>query len=130
MAAGVPSKDSNIIVNPEGYEDMVAKLKDREDEQLQRVLEKRKVETAEDLAKVAEAAIVKRATRTEHRALKESERVVLVDPKSPEIKELRDQLNKEIDTVVRRLLTELPSTKVVSKLTGRITQGAPGVKSH
>ncbi|MCH9627965.1 MAG: hypothetical protein S4CHLAM2_16140 [Chlamydiales bacterium] len=103
----VDDHHEKIIKNPENYDEMVTKLKEREDEQLKKVLAKRKAETEDELIDIAGKAIVKRQLRTgEHKSLKD--RTVITEPKSPEVAEMRKRLNKEITDLAQRTLRFTP----------------------
>lgn len=110
-----------ILERPENWEDMVNKHQQREQENLDRVLEQRNVRTLEELQAVAKEAIVSRLTR---RSTKEfvplKDRTVHVDPKSPDIAELKRALNKEIQEMANALLQQIPQRERES-LKGRVT---------
>jgi hypothetical protein len=124
-------ENTEIIEFPENYEEMVKKLHERDEENLKRVLEKRKAETEKDLEDIASKAIVTRALRaaSEHKPLKD--RTVLREAKSEDIHELKKKLNEEINAIGQRILKELPKDIVPSleekviglkELKGRVTQ--------
>lgn len=118
MTAG----EDDIKRQPENYEDMVKKLQEREDEQLKKLLEKRNVSSVEELRSVARKAIVQRSLRVsgEHETLKSH--TVLFEPKSEEIKTLRQKLNAEISAYVKEVFQQHPDLKKSREaLKGRIT---------
>lgn len=126
MAKG--GKDGEVIEFPENYEDMIEKLREREDELLQRALAKRKADTAEELKKIASTTIVRRQLRSsgEHSSLKD--RTVLKEPKSEEVNKLRDQLEKETAKLAEAVLAhfaDLPNqlSSLKKKLKGRVRPG-------
>lgn len=120
MSGQHPKKD-DIIKNPENYDEMITKLKEREDEQIKRMLEKWDAASLEDLKAIANKAITSRALRTstEHKPLKD--RTVLVDPKSEDVNKLKQTIEKETTELAKRVLNELRGyPSLASKLKGRI----------
>jgi hypothetical protein len=118
-----------VLENPENWEDMVKKYQEREEEQLKKILERKKVESVDQLIAFAKKAIVTRAGRVsgEHQTLKN--RVILREAKSEEINSLREQLSEEISTLAKELIKHFPSLKKPSDaLKGRVTLGAPEEK--
>lgn len=126
MSESVRRKD--IIEFPENYKEMIEKLKEREDEQLQRIYAKRKAETEDELKEIAKKGIVTRMHRTsgEHKTVKDL--TILREPKSPEVAELRTKLDKETTDLAKRVLTELPGqlSTLTKKLKGRVKPGGDG----
>lgn len=114
-----------VIEFPENYKEMIEKLKEREDEQLQRIYSKRKAETEAELKEIAKMGIVTRMNRTsgEHKTVKDL--TILREPKSPEVAELRNKLDKETTDLAKRVLTELPGqlSTLSNKLKGRVKPG-------
>ncbi len=110
----------NIKEYPENYDEMVTKLKEREDEQLKKVLAKRKAETEEELKEIAGKAIVTRQLRTgEHKSLKDL--TVITEPKSPEVAAMRNRLDKETTDLAQQVLKLKPEHPgLASKLKGRV----------
>jgi hypothetical protein len=108
MGNEVHRSESDIIKNPENWEEMKKKYHEREEEKLKAVLERRKAESKEDLEKISSKAIVKRALRAaaDHKPLKD--RTILREAKSEEIHDLREKLNEEINSIGMRILKELP----------------------
>ncbi len=107
---------------PENYEDMVKKLQEREEEQLKKLLEKKNVATFEELHTIARKAIVQRSLRVsgEHETIKSH--TVLYEPKSEDIKTLRQKLNQEIGDYVKQVFQQYPDLKKSSDaLRGRIS---------
>jgi len=127
MGGDVHRKEE-IIEYPENYQEMVDKLKEREDEQLQRVLAKRKADDPDELIEIAGKAIVKRQLRTsgEHKSLKDL--TVLREPKSEEVTKLREKLDKETTELAKQVLTQLPGElpTLKGKLKGRVKPGGGG----
>lgn len=124
-----PRKEKEgVLVYPENWEDMVKKYQEREEEQLKKLMEKRQVETFEELQTVARGAIHTRAIRTasEHQTLKNHS--ILREEKSEDIKTLRQALNKEITNFAREVMKQYPSLKGHPALKGRVTVGAPEEK--
>lgn len=119
------SSKEGIIEYPENYEEMVKKLQEREDEQLQRVLAKRNVKSEEELRSIASTAISKRQLRTskDHKALKD--RKILTESKSDEVAKLRERLERETAELAQQVLTQLPTQlpSLQAKLKGRIKPG-------
>ena len=95
---------ANIIEYPENWEDMKEKYLEREKEQLQKIMERRKADTEQELIEIASKAIVKRATRgsSEYKTLKD--RTIITDPKSEDIQELKRALLTEISAIGQRIL--------------------------
>lgn len=131
MASEVPrSGNTGIIRDPENWEEMKKKYLEREQEQLDKVLTRRKAESKTELEEIASKAIATRALRAggDHKPLKD--RTVLKEAKSEDILDLKKQLNEEITQIGRRILKELPNEvpslekKVVGlrELKGRISQ--------
>ncbi len=114
-----------IIVNPENWEEMKKKYLEREEEQIQKVLARRKAESQHELANIATKAIVTRATRAapEHKPLKDH--TILVEPKSEEIQELKQQLHEEITAITKRILQPHGEPAEHGPLKGRVTQAPP-----
>src|SRR5262249_24080356 len=104
----------DIIVNPEGFEEMKKKYQKREEEQIKQLFARQKAETQKELEDLAANAIVKRALRasSEHKAL--PNKAIIKDAKSAEILALREQLNEEIKAIGRRIFQE-PSEKTEEK---------------
>jgi len=102
-----PNKEP-IIEYPEGYEDMVKKHKEREEQQVDRLLKRRKVESEDELKALAKQAIVTRMTRlaSEHTALKD--RTIIREEEGQDIKEQRKALNAEIKSIAKALLQGEP----------------------
>lgn len=134
MDIGGGRKDENnkILKDPENYEDIKNKYIERQDDQLKKAMQRRKVENASQLGQAGSNAIKKRKDRTEHKALKDRE--ILREAKNPEIKTLKDQLNAEIQSVGQKILTSLSPKEVDSleekvvglkELKGRIKQKKP-----
>lgn len=117
-----------VLVYPENWEDMVKKYQEREEEQLKKLLEKRQVETFEELQSVARKAIAQRAIRTasEHQTVKSH--TILREEKSEEIKTLRQKLNQEITAYAREVIKHYPTLKGHPALKGRVSVGAPEEK--
>lgn len=117
-----------VLAYPENWEDMVKKYQEREEEQLKKLLEKRQVETFEELQNVARKAIAQRAIRTasDHQTVKSH--TILSEEKSEEIKTLRQKLNQEITAYAREVIKQHPTLKGHPALKGRVTVGAPEEK--
>lgn len=116
----------DVVEYPENYEEMVQKLKEREDEQLQKVLAKRKAQTREELEEIAKRSIVKRQLRQvgDHKTLKNQ--VVLKEPKSEDVLKLREKLDEETTELAKQVLTKIPlqyQPSLTKKLKGRIKFG-------
>ena len=124
---------AEIIEYPENYEEMKKKLLEREEEQLKKVLARRKAETGKELEDLASKAIATRSIRaaSEHKPLKD--RTILREAKSEDIQDLRKKLHEEITAIGRRILKELPNQvsslekKIIglNELKGRISQTPP-----
>lgn len=95
---------ADIIEYPENWEDMKEKYLEREKEQLQKIMERRKADTEQELIDIASQAILKRATRgsSEYKTLKD--RTIITDPKSEDIQELKRTLLSEISAIGQRIL--------------------------
>lgn len=121
----VHRKEEEIIEYPENYEEMVKKLQEREDEQLQRVLAKRNAKSEEELREIAGSAIAKRQLRTskEHKPLKD--RKILTEAKSEDVAKLRERLEKETSELAKEVLKQLPGQlpTLKGKLKGRVKPG-------
>jgi hypothetical protein len=102
------SESTQVIEQPENWEEMKKKYLEREEEKLQAVLARRKAESEKELEEFASKALVKRALRTvaDHKPLKD--RTILREAKSEEIRDLREKLNEEITAIGMRILKELP----------------------
>ncbi len=111
-----------IKVNPENYAEMIQKLKDREDEQTQKVFAKRRAETEEELKELAKARIVKRAQRSDPEYTTLKDRKVLTEPKSDAVAELRKRLENEIASVAKGALAG-QQRPTEGELKGRIKPG-------
>ena len=97
------AKEGEVIERPENWDDMVKKHEEREEEQLKKVLEKRKAETKDELKAIAAKAIVMRQQRIGgQKPLKD--RTVLRDPSSPEVKAARKKVEEETAAVALALL--------------------------
>lgn len=111
MEGEVHRKDSGaeIIEYPENWEDMKEKYLEREDELLQKALERRKAASKQELIDIASKAIEKRATRgsSEYKTLKD--RTIITDPKSEDIQELKKALLTEISAIGQRILGRPPT---------------------
>ena len=103
------AKEGEVIERPENWDDMVKKHEEREEEQLKRVMEKRKAESKEELKDIAAKAITTRQQRIGgQKPLKD--RTVLRDPSSPEVKAARKKVEEETAAVALKLLQgTLPS---------------------
>lgn len=120
---------NDIKREPENYEDMVKKLQEREEEQLKKLLERRNVATVEELQGIAKKAIVQRSLRVagEHETLKIH--TILHEPKSEDIKTLRQRLNQEIVAYVKAVFQQHPDLKKSQgALKGRISLKPPEEK--
>jgi spore germination cell wall hydrolase CwlJ-like protein len=130
MSSGDDQRE-DIIEYPENYEEMVKKLQEREDEQLQRVMAKRNVNSEEELRDVAGTAIAKRQLRTskDHKPLKD--RKVLTEAKSEDVAKLRERLEKETSDLAKEVLNQLPSQlpSLQRKLKGRVKPGSDAAPS-
>ncbi len=144
MTSEVPRKSLQISVNcerpdqvkeyPENYEEMVKKYWERQDELEKRAKERHKAESENELKDLASKAIETRALRagSDHKPLKD--RTVIREAKNPDIQDLKNKLNEEINAIGQRILQEfkeeIPTLekKVVGleKLKGRISQNPPG----
>jgi|GEM_PF-6117155 DNA-binding transcriptional regulator YbjK len=93
-----------IIEYPENWEDMKEKYLEREKEQLQKVMEKRKAESEQELIEIASKAIAKRALRGVPEEVVLKDRTVFTDPKGKEILELKKTLLAEISAIGQRIL--------------------------
>lgn len=115
---------SDVIVDPENYDEMKKKYLEREEEQLNKLLARRKIESEQDLKKIASEAITTRANRaaSEHKPLKD--KTIIREAKSEDVQNLKKKLNEEINAIGTRILTlkeEIPA--VESKgLKGRVSQ--------
>lgn len=117
------SEDTNRIIEyPENYKEMVEKLQEREEEQLKKVLAKRKAESTDELKEIAGKAIAKRMVRTskEHKPLKD--RTIITEAKSNEVGELKKQLNEELTSLAQEVFKKLPGElpSLSKKLQGRV----------
>lgn len=95
---------AEIIEYPENWEDMKEKYLEREKEQLQKVMERRKATTEQELIEIASKAIVKRATRGSQEVKALKDRTIIRDPKSEDIQELKKALLSEISAIGKRIL--------------------------
>ncbi len=125
MSSGDVHRKEEIIEYPENYEEMVKKLQEREDEQLQRVMAKRNVKSEEELREIAGGAIAKRQLRTskDHKPLKD--RKILTEAKSEDVAKLRERLEKETTELAKEVLKQLPAQlpSLRGKLKGRVKPG-------
>lgn len=125
MSSGDVHRKEEIIEYPENYEEMVKKLQEREDEQLQRVMAKRNVKSEEELREIAGGAIAKRQIRTskDHKPLKD--RKILTEAKSEDVAKLRERLEKETTELAKEVLKQLPAQlpSLRGKLKGRVKPG-------
>lgn len=122
MAEPKEKEKKQILDKPENWEEMVKKYQEREEEQIKRMLESKKVSTIEELQSLAKKSITSRSHRTsrDHEPLKSH--TILVEPKSQEIKTLRQQLNEEISSLFSETIKQLPKLKISpSGLKGRVT---------
>lgn len=129
----LPAREDNIIEYPENYEDMIKKLKEREAEQLKRVLAKRNVMTTEELKSVAGQAMMRRQMRaTEAGFTSLKDLTILREPKSEEVVKLRQKIDAETHEVAKQLLTHLPAQPPTLKdqLKGRIKPGSSDLPSE
>ncbi|NGX60874.1 MAG: hypothetical protein K940chlam9_00348 [Chlamydiae bacterium] len=113
-----------IIEYPENWDDMVKKHKEREEEAIQRMMHKRKVEDPMELLKIASEAIATRQGRTarEHRPLKDW--TIKIDAESEQVNQLKMKLDKETTELAQKILSELPQQQypeLRNKLKGRIS---------
>lgn len=117
-----PNKEP-IIEYPEGYEDMVKKHEEREKQQVDRLLKRRKVESEGELKVLAKQAIVTRMTRlaSEHTALKD--RTIIREEEGQDIKETRQKLREEIKHIAETLLQKAPEAAKSSLKDRKITLG-------
>jgi hypothetical protein len=115
---------SEVIINPENYEDIKKKYLEREEEQLQKVLARRKTDNTQELESIAAQAITTRANRaaSEHKPLKD--RTILRDAKNEDILDLKKKLNDEINAIGKRILASEEEGNSVEKkgLKGRVSQ--------
>lgn len=130
---GAPTRKDEVIEYPENYEEMITKLREREQEQMKRALQKKNAETSDELQDIAGKSITKRQLRTssEHKSLRDS--TVIVDPKSEDVNKLREALSRETDELARHILTNIPPSQLSSlqkKLKGRITLGREAFLSN
>lgn len=110
-----------IIETPDNWDEMVKKYQEREEEQLQKVLEKRNVSSVGELQDIAHETLSTRALRVarEHEPLKSHK--ILIEPKSPEIQSLRQKLNEEIRSVAKEIFQQAAKLKIPEEaLKGRI----------
>lgn len=129
--------EDRVIIQPENYDEMVKKLKEREEQQLEKVLKSRKADSQKELEGIAQQALVKRALRKptpDYKPLKD--RTVLKDSSSEEIQALKKALDQEITAVGQRILQQLSPTEIkslsgkVTGLKGRVTSTNTPAPSH
>ncbi|MFZ0564724.1 MAG: hypothetical protein WAM28_00800 [Chlamydiales bacterium] len=119
-------ESKQILEEPEGFEDIKKKYEEREAEQLKKALAKRKVGTLEELKDFEARAIINRAHRADHKVLKDQEKTIFREAKSPEIAGLKKKLEKEIYELAQEILrkaSDLPpevAEKIRKQLPGRI----------
>jgi hypothetical protein len=121
-------KDDGVIEFPENYEDMVKKLQEREDEQVKRLIEKRNVGSIEELESVSKRSIQTRSLRVarEHETLRDH--TIQHEPKSQEIKSLRQQLAAEVSEYASAVFKQFPDVSKSGALKDRVTVGPPREK--
>ncbi len=124
MDGGEIQGKPQIIVDPENWEEVKKKYIEREEEQISKMLEKKKVETVEELEHIATLSIINRAKRAspEHRPLKDH--TIQVEAKSSDIQELKQKIHEEI-TAVAKSHFHVPTTEKREELKGRITVRNP-----
>jgi hypothetical protein len=109
-----------ILEYPEKWDEMVKKHEERAKEQLEKVLQSRKAETIEELKKLAQRRLVsKRERQQDIRPVKD--RTILVEASSPEIKSLREELNRQISSFARARLKPSEAIEIPEGLKGRVT---------
>ncbi|MEZ5315725.1 MAG: hypothetical protein R3E91_05940 [Chlamydiales bacterium] len=125
MNKGEHADKEEIIEYPENYEEMVKKLQEREDEQLQKALTKQKANSEEELRKIAINAIEKRQLRTSKNYKPLKDRNILTEPKSEDVAQLKDSLKKETSGLANQILKQLQekSSNLQEELKGRIKPG-------
>lgn len=117
MDTGEVRRDK-ILTRPENWEEMVKKHEEREQELIQRALEKKKVETLNELESVAKQAIVTRALRANAKEFKPiKDHHIKINPENEEVKQLREQIISDLAT--SRIPQQAPKTS--GGLKGRIS---------
>lgn len=119
----------DVIINPENYEEMKFKLEERDNERLKQLLEKKRVETKEELKKLAQKEIVNRTLRASGINKPLKDHTIKVEAQSSDILELKKKLNEEITTFAKSLLSQTSSLERKEGLKGRVTPGTPDKES-